>query len=250
MNPADRRQAPAAPIEPQALLDLMRPVDDAVREWPRKSGRTARNHVFDAVRTRGLSYQSWDEATWAEVSRTAGPARLHIIALGHSLGGHHRLHHTAGINQLRRLADLVFGSGATEPALREVEQTLSSWQTSAHLLEWQVGNAVLDALLSAGSPRLEDLTDTLVRQLVAEYDKVDGLHSRRRGLIKLSRVLASKGIIPAPLHSNENKAGPRSDMLSTVPPQWAEWALRWRKYSTHEPGTIRSMFSGRAPRSR
>ncbi|MDT0427209.1 tyrosine-type recombinase/integrase [Streptomyces coelicoflavus] len=243
MNPADRRQAPAAPIEPQALLDLMRPVDDAVREWPRKSGRTARNHVFDAVRTRGLSYQSWDEATWAEVSRTAGPARLHIIALGHSLGGHHRLHHTAGINQLRRLADLVFGSGATEPALREVEQTLSSWQTSAHLLEWQVGNAVLDALLSAGSPRLEDLTDTLVRQLVAEYDKVDGLHSRRRGLIKLSRVLASKGIIPAPLHSNENKAGPRSDMLSTVPPQWAEWALRWRKYSTHEPGTIRSMFS-------
>lgn len=138
---------------------------------------------------------------------------------------------------------MVFGPGATGPALHEVEQTLSSWQTSPHLLEWQVGNAVLDALLSAGSPHLEDLTDTLVRQLVAEYDKVAGLNSRRRGLIKLSRVLAGKGIIPAPLHSNENKAGPRSDMLSTVPPEWAEWALRWRKFSTHEPGTIRSMFS-------
>lgn len=122
------------------------------------------------------------------------------------------------------------------------EQTLSSWQTSPHLLEWQVGNAVLEALLSAGSPRLEDLTDTLVRQLVADYDKVDGLHSRRRGLIKRSRVLANKGI-PAPLHNNESKTGPRSDMLSTVPPEWAEWALRWRKFSTHEPGTIRSMFS-------
>ncbi|WP_247704226.1 tyrosine-type recombinase/integrase [Streptomyces sp. RK76] len=243
MNPADTGQAPTAPMTRQALLDLMCPVDDAVREWPRKTGRTARNQVLDAVRTRDLSYQSWDEATWAEVSRTAGPARLHIVALGHLLCGHHRLHHTAGINQLRRLADLVFGSGATEPALREVEQTLSSWQTSPHLLEWQVGNAVLDALLSAGSPRLEDLTETLVRQLVAEYDKVDGLHSRRRGLIKLSRVLASKGILPAPLHNNENKVGPRSDMLSTVPPEWAEWALRWRKFSTHEPGTIRSMFS-------
>ncbi|MFE2599743.1 hypothetical protein ACFXCZ_25140 [Streptomyces sp. NPDC059396] len=136
---------------------------------------------------------------------------------------------------MHRLADLIFGPGATEPALREVEQTLSSWQTSPHLLEWQVGNAVLDALLSAGSPRL-DLTDTLVRQLVADYDKADGLHSRRRGLIKLSRVLAGKGIIPAPLHSNEGKAGPRSDMLSTVPPEWADWALRWRKFSTHEPG--------------
>lgn len=106
---------------------------------------------------------------------------------------------------------------ATEPALREVEQTLSSWQTSPHLLEWQVGNAVFDALLSAGSPHLANLTDTLVRQLVAEYDKVDGLHSRRRGLIKLSRVLAGKGIIPAPLHSNESKAGPRYDVLDTVP---------------------------------
>ncbi|MCM8556162.1 tyrosine-type recombinase/integrase [Streptomyces sp. STCH 565 A] len=164
------------------------------------------------------------------------------MALSHILGGHHRLHHTAGISQLRRLADLVFGVGATEPALREIERTLTSWQTSPHLLTWQVTNAVLDALLSAGSPRLEDLTDELVRRLVADY-KVAGLKSRRRGLIKISRVLADKGILPAPLHHNEDKAGPRSDMLSTVPPEWAEWALRWRKFSTHEPGTIRTMFS-------
>ncbi|MFC8350746.1 tyrosine-type recombinase/integrase [Streptomyces sp. NPDC057280] len=243
MNPADTGQAHTATMAREALFELMRPIDDAVREWPRKTGRAARNRVLDAVRARGLSYQSRDEDTWAEVSAAAGPARLHIAALGHLLGGHHRLHHTAGINQMHRLADLVFGPGATGPALREVEQTLSSWQTSPHLLEWQVGNAVLDALLSAGSPCLEDLPDTLVRQLVAEYNNVAGLNSRRRGLIKLSRVLASKGTIPAPLHSNEGKAGPRSDMLSTVPLQWAEWALRWRKFSTHEPGTIRSMFS-------
>jgi hypothetical protein len=97
------------------------------------------------------------------------------------------------------------------------------------LLEWQVGNAVLDALLSAGSPRLEDLTDTLVRQLVAEYDKMAGPRSPRRGLIKLSRVFAGKGITPAPLHNNEDRAGPRSDMLSTVPPEWAEWASSARR---------------------
>jgi hypothetical protein len=193
MNQADTGQISTGVMTREALLDLMRPVDEVVREWPRKTGRAARNRMLDAVRARGLSYQSWDEATWAEVARSAGPARLHIAALGHRLGGHHRLHHTAGINQLRRLADLVFGSGATEAALSEVEQTLSSWQTSPHLLEWQVGNAVLDALLSAGSPHLEDLTEPLVRRLVAEYDKADGLHSRRRGLIKVSRVLAGKG---------------------------------------------------------
>ncbi|MFB7272837.1 hypothetical protein [Streptomyces sp. NPDC056244] len=245
MNQADTGRAPNGTTTRDALLDLMRPVDEAVRDWPRKTGRAARSRVLDAVRAHGRSYQSWDEATWAEVSRTAGAARLHIAALGHLLGGHHRLHHTAGINQLHRLADLIFGPGATEPALREVEQTLSSWQTSPHLLEWQVGNAVLDALLSAGSPRL-DLTDTLVRQLVADYDKADGLHSRRRGLIKLSRVLAGKGIIPAPLHSNEGKAGPRSDMLSTVPPEWADWALRWRK-SASGPDTTATAAASASP---
>ncbi|MGW2651835.1 tyrosine-type recombinase/integrase [Streptomyces sp. NPDC001393] len=242
MSTADPVQAPDGTMPREALLELMQPVDEAVRAWSRNGGRTARNRILDEVRARGISYQSWDETTWAEISRTAGPARLHIAALGHLLGGHHRLHHTAGINQLRRLADLIFGPGATSPALHEIEQTLSSWQTSPHLLEWQVGNAVLDALLSMGSPHLDDLTDELVRQLVDDY-KAAGLTSRRRGLIKISRVLAAKGIIPAPLHANEDKAGPRSDMLSTVPQEWAEWALRWRKFSTHEPGTIRSMFS-------
>lgn len=242
MSTADSFHVPDDTMPREALLELMRPVDEAVQSWPRKSARAARNRILDELRSRGISYRAWDEDTWSEISRTAGPGRLHITALGHILGGHHRLHHTAGINQLRRLSDLVFGPGATQSALDEVEQTLSSWQTSAHLLEWQVGNAVLDALLSAGSPRLQDVTDELLRRLVTDY-RADGLTSRRRGLIKISRVLADKGIIPAPLHANEDKAGPRSDMLSTVPPEWAEWALRWRKFSTHEPGTIRSMFS-------
>lgn len=243
MNTPDPDPAPQSTMQLEAALELMRPVDAAVRAWPSKSARAARNRILDEVRTRGVSYTSWDEATWAEISNSAGTIRLHVVALGHLLGGHHRLHHTAGVNMLRRLADLVFGPTATEPALHEIEQILTSWQTSPHLLTWQVKNAVLDALLSAGSSHLEDITDGLVRQLVNDYDKADGLKSRRRGLIKISRVLADKGILPGPLHANEDKAGPRSDMLSTVPPEWAEWALRWRKLSTHEPGTIRTMFS-------
>lgn len=73
MNPADTGQAPTGKIAREALFELMRPVDEPVREWPRKTGRAARNRVLDAVRASGLSYQSWDEATWAEVSAAAGP---------------------------------------------------------------------------------------------------------------------------------------------------------------------------------
>ena len=187
----------------------------------RSAARPARNRLLDEVRTRGTTYRSWDEATWAEIANTAGPARLHIAALGHLLGGHHRLHRTAGIVHVRKLGDLVFGPGATGPALREIEDTLSSWQSSPHLLQWQVGNAAVDALLSANSIRLDDLTDELLHQLVADY-RTAGLHSRRCELMNISRVLADKGIIPVPLHNNENKDGPQAESLSTVPPEGAE----------------------------
>ena len=73
MHPADPGQTSTGGMTREALFDLMRPVDEAVRAWPRKTGRAARNRVLDAIRSRSLSYRSWDEATWVEVSRAAGP---------------------------------------------------------------------------------------------------------------------------------------------------------------------------------
>ena len=243
MNPADTGQSPTGAMTREALLDLMRPVDEAVREWPRKTGRAARNRVLDAVRARGVSYQSWDEATWAEVSRTAGPARLHIAALGHLLGGHHRLHHTAGINQLHRLADLLFGPGATEPALREVEQTLqflADLPTPAGVAGRQRGPRRPPQCRkpSPGRPHRRSRAPTggRLRQnrwLAQPTSRPHQDLPRARG----------KGHHPSPAAQQREQGRPRSDMLSTVPPEWAEWALRWRKFSTHEPGTIRTMFS-------
>ncbi|MFK4104310.1 hypothetical protein ACI2L1_30370 [Streptomyces sp. NPDC019531] len=56
MNQAGTGQALTGAMTREAVLDLMLPVDEAVREWPRKTGRSARNQVLDAVRARGLSY--------------------------------------------------------------------------------------------------------------------------------------------------------------------------------------------------
>ncbi|MFD5755423.1 hypothetical protein ACFWIZ_09270, partial [Streptomyces sp. NPDC127044] len=30
--------------------------------------------------------------------------------------------------------------------------------------------------------------------------------------------------------------------MASVPPEWLEMVLRWRKFSTNEPGTIRTKF--------
>jgi len=142
--------------------------------------------------------------------------------------------------RLPQLADLFFGHGAALSAVDEVNTTLVSWRTSAHTIEWQVTNATLDLLITCGSPRLEDVQEAQLVQLVAEYPPGTG---RRNGLFKVSRVLAHKGIISAPLTSNHRLRGPFQETLDSAPGEWLEWALRWHRISTHEPSTVRGMFS-------
>jgi NADPH:quinone reductase-like Zn-dependent oxidoreductase len=56
--------------------------------------------------------------------------------------------------------DLVFGPGATGPALREIEDTLSFWQTSPHLLHRQVGIGLgADHVLPRGGQFAERVRD-------------------------------------------------------------------------------------------
>jgi integrase len=59
----------------------------------------------------------------------------------------------------------------------------------------------------------------------------------------MSRVLAANGYLPEPLTVNHQQRGPRAETVASVPPQWLEFALRWRKFSTNEPGTISTKFT-------
>jgi integrase len=230
-----------------ALERLVGPIEQAAADagWETKLAVAARNSVLAEVHRRRLAYWAWDEAAWAELAGSDLAAvktgRFQIVALGHLLGGHHRLHQRAGVVHLGKLADAVFGADATGLALDELHSTLLSWKASEHVLSDTVRNAALDLLLSCGSPRLEDVTAEQLDELVAEHRS--GRSARRQGLFKISRVLAHKGVIPAPLTSNQHNRGPQAATLATVPATWLEWAERWRKLSTHEPGTVRSMFS-------
>jgi hypothetical protein len=142
--------------------------------------------------------------------------------------------------RLPQFADLVFGEGAVRAAVDEVSATLVSWCTSKHTIERKVSNATIDLLLTCGSPRLEDVREAQLVQLVAESRPGTG---RRNGLFKVSRVLAHKGLISAPLTSNDHHRGPFQETLASAPADWLEWALRWRRLSTHEPSTVLGMFS-------
>jgi integrase len=230
----------------RVVLDrLARPIDAVASTWdhPERTA-AARNLVLEAVHRRQLAYWAWDEDTWFELAADPGTAATHarfqLVALGYLLGGHHRLYQRVGIVHLQRFANVVFGRGAVDPALAEVRATLVAWKASEHVLSWEVTNATVDLLLACGSPRLADVTESGLLALVAEHRTGS---SRRKGLFKVSRVLAHAGIIARPLTSNHHQQGPKPETLATVPAEWLTWAQRWRRLATHEPGTIRSMFS-------
>ena len=230
----------------RVVLDrLTGPIDEIIEAWPAKNAVAARNAVLVEVHRRQLPWQRWNEDMWAELATAPAGSTRHITypvtALGYLLGGHRRLHFLTGLVKPRKLADMVFGPDAVDPALDEVRTELMSWRASEHAMAWQVSNAVIDLLLSSGSPQLAAITDQIVDAVAAAYPP--GQSTRRQGLFKVSRVLAHKGIITAPLTSNQHHKGPKPQTLATVPAGWQEWAQRWRKLSTHEPGTIRSMFS-------
>ncbi len=241
-----RSARPGVWPQDRVVLDrLVGPMHEIAAAWgePHRAA-AARNLVLAEVHRRQLAYWAWDEDAWLELASDLRPAvahaRFQLVALGYLLGGHYRLHHRVGIVRLRKFADAVFGQGAVEPALAEVRATLLAWKASEHVLPWEVTNATIDMLLACGSPLLQDATEPRLLEVVAEHQAGS---SRRKGLFKVSRVLADKGVIPRPLTSNHHHRGPKPETLATVPAEWLSWAQRWRRLATHEPGTIRSMFS-------
>jgi len=231
----------------RAALDrLAGPIDEVTADWNPKLATNARNFVLAGVHRRQLAYWAWDQDVWLDLLGRPEPAatnaKFHIVGLGYLVGGHHRLHHLAGIWNLGKFAALVFGPGAVDPAVQDVLATLRTWHAGEHNLFDKVRAATTDALLSSGSPRLEVITEDALLAVLNDH-RGGRVSNRRGGITKLSRVLADRGIIVEPLSPNRVLRGPRPATLADVPAGWVEWAERWRKLPPQEPTTVRVMFT-------
>ena len=228
-----------------ALARLIDPLDAVSADWDNSLADSARNMLLLEVGRRGTAYWAWDEAAWTEfVTAVTGQIRhrrrAHLVAWGYLFGGHRRLHQRVGIPKLRPLADFVFGHGVVDPALEEVWTLLERWEATPKSQPEMIRAAVLDALLSCGSPHLRNVRLELLEQLAGENPASS---ARRRGFFKLSRVLAANGFLPEPMVANHQQRGPRPETIASVPPEWTEVVLRWQKFSTNERSTIRTKFS-------
>lgn len=238
----DGRRPRLSAAHAKSLCRLIEPIERTTERWPDLARSRVRGVLLYRVHVEQQPFWAWDEQTWITVATEAGHGgdkrlRRWIVAFANLLG-HRSLHHHVNVKPVA-VAELVFGRDTVQEAIAEVIDTLRSWDASQHTVADQIPAALSDLLLVTGKARLDEVTDQEIRDLVGRHPKC----ARRSGLIKVSRVLAHKGILATPLRSTDARHGPRPDTLSTVPPSWLAWAQRWRALSTHEPGTVRGMFS-------
>jgi integrase len=230
------------PARLKVLRRLIEPIEQTTAHWPEVARSRVRGALLRQFHLEQRPFWAWDEQMWIRIAKQAGRGselgfRGLFVALANLLG-HRRLHQHVAVS-LVAVAELVHGRDAVRAVITEVADTLRSWDASQHTVSGQIPAAVSDLLLVTGTAQLEEITEPDLRGLAEQYPP----GARRRGLFKVSRVLAHKGIIATALKNTDPQRGPRPDTLSTVPASWLAWAQRWRALSTHEPGTIRGMFS-------
>lgn len=166
-------ESPRLTADRLAALDrLAGPIQQVTSRWDAQAGVFARNAVLAEVHRRQTPYWDWDEDIWLEMTgarQTADNrnARLHLVALGHRLGGHHRLHRRAGVVRVRALAVLLFDTDRVDAALKDARDTLRCWGVSEKTLEHQVGCALCDLMLSCDTTDLRAIAEDQLRALVA-----------------------------------------------------------------------------------
>jgi integrase len=142
---------------------------------------------------------------------------------------------------LEPIAAAVFGVHRLRAAVDEVVSTLRAWGASETAIKHPLYAALCDLMLTVGSPALADVRAEEFYELVNAYPPTS---ARRQALFKISRVLAHKGILPAPLTSNKHNRQPWNETLDSAPEEWVEWANRWRATSLKEESGRRVVFYG------
>ena len=121
-----------------------------------------------------------------------------------------------------------------DAAIASVAQHLDALGAQSQLGRPNMQHALLEWMLLAGSPLLEDLADRT--ELLAWLRTREINNARRYGVEQLSRTLAEMGVLHTPPFTRQPS---REDWLARshagelgVPEVWLDWVRRWFRTST------------------
>ena len=216
----------------QAKLDrLLDPVEDVFSHvrFQRNRQPAMKILLLKEMLERGRSLWGWTEDEWFETIKKSGRDRHFVTAVAYLLCELDGLHKLGRRNFVFCcLAYRVFGRERLRALFSEVTQMLVGWGYRKRLAGTFVPRVLCELLVTNRSPKLEDLTLELLQTV--ERRRVSATSTWC--LSVLSKVLASRGIISAPIMRMNKPKRANPELTAGVPEKWVQAAKYW-----HENGT-------------
>jgi integrase len=221
------------------LERLTAPVDDVLTFvapqavwWGRSPTRTS---LMLAIRREREAFWAWDHDRWLTVLRnTDAQIRQLVMAVAYLLCGQRGLHLGFRGFNARKFASRVFGSEPVEETIASVARHLDALGASVQLGRPTLQHALVDWMLLAASPLLEDLRER--PELLVWLRSSEINNARRYGVEQLARTLVDMGVLermPFETQPSREEWLERSQAGEIdVPAEWLGWTRRWFETST------------------
>ncbi len=179
---------------------------------------------------RKRSFWGWSEEEWVESIKKGGHEKPTVASVAYLLCEFNALHRLGRRNFLfYGVGYRVFGRERLHVLFAEVKEMLLRWGYRTRMASVYVPRVLCELLVTNRSPHLEDLTLELLKTV--ERRRVSSVSTWC--LTALSKILASRGIISAPMMRMDKRKGTNPHSTTGVPEKWAQAARYWHENATH-----------------
>jgi hypothetical protein len=217
-----------------ALARLTEPIDDVLRivtpQAPWWGRYPARRALVAAMAAEETAFWGWDRDRWLWVLARIDPQiRQLVLAVAYLVCGQRDLHLELRGFKARKFAGRVFDQAVVDAAVGRVQAHMDGLGHPTVLGRPMLTHALMDVMLLAGSPLLEDLgarPDLFVALRSRELN-----NARRHGVEQLARTLVEMrvlGELPFATQPSREEWLARSQAGEiNVPAVWLDWTRRW-----------------------
>lgn len=222
---------PCRVIEECDLPRLLKPLMDVCNHigLAPKHRSNLNIQMLRGIGLRGRSYWGWSEEEWIESIKRGGHEKPAVAAVAYLLCGFNALHKFGRRNYLFYcLAYRIFGRERLRALYDEVAEMLTRWGYRGRLAKVYVPRVMCELLVTNRSPHLEDLT----LELLQKVERRRMSQTSTWCLSALSKVLAARGILAAPILRMNTPKGSNSQLTEGVPEAWVRAAKYWYENAT------------------
>jgi len=223
---------PSIVIERCAVPRLLKPLDDVCThvELQQRYWTNLKILMLGDMAARGRSYWGWSEKEWIDSIKKGGHEKPSIAAVAYLLCEFDALHKLGRYNFLfYGLSYRIFGRERIRQLFAELEEMLVYWGYRDRTARIYIPRVMCEVLITNRSPHLEDLT----LELLQKVQQRRGSKTSSHYLSAISKVLANRKIISAPIMRMERPRHPNPHLLTEVPEKWARAATYWFENARH-----------------